>query len=95
MSDDMSKDLEQTAKDIGKGVKDALNSEEAKKAQAQAKQAAADTAKKVDETLKDLQKNESVKKAEEQAKEAASQLGKGLKGLGGRLKKKADEVSKK
>jgi adenylate kinase len=95
MSDDIGQNLEKTAKDIGKSLSDAANSEQVKKAQEQAQQAAAQAAQKVDETLKDLQKNESVKQAEEQAKQAAQELGKGLKNLGGLLKKKADEVTKK
>ncbi len=95
MSDNIGKDLEQAAQDIGKSVSDAVNSEEAKKAEAQAQQAAKQAAQKVSETFKDLSKDENVKKAEEQAKAAAEELGTGLKNLGGFLKKKADEVSKK
>ncbi len=95
MSDDLGKNQEGAAKDIGKSLSDAAQSEELKKAQAQAKEGAERAAKKADETLKQLQKNESVRKAEEQARQAADELGKGLKGFSGFLKKKVDEVNKK
>ncbi len=95
MSDNVGKDLEQAAKDIGHSLNAAVNSPEAKKAQVQAQQAAEQAAQKAGETLKNLAKDENVKKAEEQAQAAAEELGKGLKSLGGFLKKKADEVTKK
>jgi vacuolar-type H+-ATPase subunit E/Vma4 len=95
MSDDIGKDLATTASDIGKSLTDAANSEQAKKAEAQAQAAVEQAADKAGEALKKLQKDENVKKAEEQAQAAAEELGKGLKSLGGFLKKKADEVTKK
>lgn len=95
MSDEITADAKKAAKDIGKSLNDAASSEQVKKAQEQAEQAASHAAQKLDETLKDLKDNESVKQAEEQAKQAAQELGKGLKNLGGFLKRKADEATKK
>ncbi len=90
----MAQDLETAAKDIGSALSDAAQSEQVKKAQAQVGEKAAAAAQKVDSTLKDLSENESVKKAEESVQAAVQEIGKGLKGLGGFLKKKAEEVKK-